>query len=193
MKEASERELFELLKDIDARLDGEDLNDKVTLYVFGGAAAVIAYGSKRGTVDIDGYLDDERIWMKLVEWAGAGTALAKKHGIYFQSANTSIMLIEEPDWKNRSVVILGNRLKHLRVMALGKEDLILSKLGRYNDRDRQDIQFIAENHEIDPARLIACYKSARRYYVGSLDTVDQTFNIVLEENFGHKPVKFVGS
>ena len=76
MKEAGEQELFEFLKDIDARLDGENLRGKITLYVFGGAAAVIAYGSKRGTVDIDGYLDDERIWKKLVEWAGEGTPLS---------------------------------------------------------------------------------------------------------------------
>jgi hypothetical protein len=193
MKEAGEQELFEFLKDIDARLDGENLQGKITLYVFGGAAAVIAYGSKRGTVDIDGYLDDERIWKKLVEWAGEGTALAKKHEIYFQAANTHIMMIEDPDWKERCVEILANRLKHLRVMALGREDLILTKLGRYNDRDRQDIQFIAENHKIDPQNLITYYKSARQYYVGNLRMIDQTFNIVLEENFGHKPIDFNGN
>ena len=193
MKEAGERELFEFLKDIDARLDGENLPGKIDLYVFGGAAAVIAYGSKRGTVDIDGYLDDERIWKKLVEWAGEGTALAKKHEIYFQAANTFIMLIEDPDWKGRCVEILANRLKHLRVMALGKEDLILTKLGRYGDRDRQDIQFIAENHKIAPEKLIAYYKSARQYYVGDRKTLDQTFNIVLEENFGQKPLEFGGN
>ena len=190
MKETGKQELFEFLRDIDARLDGEKLEGKVTLYVFGGAAAVIAYGSKRGTVDIDGYLDDKRIWRKLVEWAGEDTALAKKHGIYFQSANTGLMLIEDPDWKDRSVEMLEHGLKHLRVMALGKEDLILSKLSRYNDRDRQDIQFIAENHKIAPKKLIAYYKSARKYYIGRLETLDQTFNIVLEENFGIKPLEF---
>lgn len=190
MKEAGERELFEFLRDIDARLDGEDLETKVILYVFGGAAAVIAYGSKRGTMGIDAYLENERIWMKLLEWAGEGKELAVKHGIYFQSANTTLMLIEEPDWKHRCVDILENRFKHLRVMALGKEDLILSKLSRYNDRDRQDIQFIVEKYKVDSKKLVAYYKSARQYYVGRLETIDQTFNILLEENFGRKPLKF---
>jgi hypothetical protein len=87
----------------------------------------------------------------------------------------------------------GDRLKHLRVMALGREDLILTKLGRYNDRDRQDIQFIAENHKIDPKNLIAYCKSARQHYVGDLRTIDQTFNIALEENFGQKALEFDGS
>lgn len=190
MKHAGEEELFEFLRDIDARLAGENLKSKVTLYVFGGAAAVIAYGSKRGTTDIDAYLEDERIKEKFLKWAGEGSELYKKHGIYFQSANTSLMLIEDPDWKHRSVEILKGRLKHILVMALSKEDLVLSKLSRYNDRDREDIKFIAENHKIDPKNLIACYEAARKYYAGHLRTLDQTFNIVLEEHFGHKPLKF---
>jgi hypothetical protein len=190
MKQAGEQELLDLLRDIDARLDGEKLKGRITLYVFGGAAAVIAYGSKRGTVDIDGYLEDEKIKKKLLEWAGEGTELAKKHGIYFSSANMNLMLIEDPDWKERCVEILKDDLKHMRIMALGKEDLILSKLSRYNDRDRADIQFIVEHHKIDPKRLIAYYKAARQYYVGRLETLDQTLNIVLGEHFGHKPLKF---
>ena len=193
MRRAGEEELLEFLRDIDARLAGEKLRGKITLYVFGGAAAVIAYGSTRGTVDIDAYVEDEGIRRKLVDWAGDGTELAKKHGIYFQSANITLMLIEEPEWKERSVQILADRLEHIRVMAIGKEDLILSKLSRYNDRDREDIKFIAEKRGIDPKKLIAYYKSARQYYVGRLETLDQTFNIVLEEHFGHKPIEFGGS
>ena len=118
MKGTGERELLEFLKDIDARLDGEGLEGRVDLYVFGGAAAVVAYGSKRGTVDIDGYLENERIWRRLVEWAGEGTELARKHGVYFQSANTQLMLLEDPEWKGRCVEVLGGGLKHLRVLVL---------------------------------------------------------------------------
>ena len=32
MKQASEEELFEFLRDIDSKLDGEDLKSKITLY-----------------------------------------------------------------------------------------------------------------------------------------------------------------
>ena len=176
MRQASGPELFEFLRDIDARLESSEVKGRIDLYLFGGAAAVIAYGSRRGTVDIDVHLDDDRIRKKLSEWAGEGTDLAKKHEIYFQSVNPSLMLIEDPDWKHRCVRIPGDRLKHLRVMALGKEDLILSKLSRYNDRDREDIKFIAEEHPVDVKMLIAYYRSARRYYVGRLETIDQTFN-----------------
>ncbi len=190
MKRAGEEELLAFLKDIDARFDEEGLTSKTALYVFGGAAAVIAYGSRRGTEDIDAWLEDGRVQKKLEDLAGKDTDLAKKHHIYFQPANTSIMLIEEPEWRSRSVKILKGKLKHFTVMAVGKEDLILSKLGRYNDRDREDIRFLAEEHEVDVGKLIAYYKVARGYYVGHHPTLDATFNVVLEEHFGHKPLKF---
>lgn len=193
MKQSGKQELFEFLRDIDNRIGHESLKGRIALYVFGGAAAVIAYGSRRGTVDIDAYLEDEHIGKKLQEWAGKGKELARKHGIYFSSANTSLMLIEDPDWKDRCVAILKDRLKHIRVMALSREDLILSKLSRYNDRDREDIQFLTDKYRIDPKKIIAYYKAARQYYVGHFGTLDQTFNIVLEENFGHKPLKFYPS
>lgn len=190
MKKAVERELLEFLRDIDARLGGETLKGKLALYVFGDAAAMIAYGCRHGTVDIDVYLEDKRMSEKLAEWGGAGTELAKRHGLYFRSANTSLMLLEAPAWKERCVKILKDRLKHIQVLALGKEDLVLSKLGRYSDRDREDIKFLIEKREIDPKMLTASYRSARRHYAGCLETIDQAFNIVLEEHFGRKPLAF---
>jgi hypothetical protein len=154
MKQASEEDLFEFLKDIDSRFDGENLKAKIALYVLGGAAAVIAYGSKRGTTDIDAWLEDTRIRTKLQNLAGEGTDLAKKHQIYFQPANMTIMLIEEPEWRERSIEILKSKLKHFTVMAASKEDLILSKLSRYNDRDREVSLRGAESRRQEARRLL---------------------------------------
>ncbi|MCX5786924.1 MAG: DUF6036 family nucleotidyltransferase [Elusimicrobia bacterium] len=189
MKQAGEEELLAFLKDVDLRFDGEDLKSRIPLYVLGGAAAVIAYGSRRGTEDIDAWLEDERIARKLEDLAGKGTELAQKHQVYFQPANTTLMLIEEPEWRDRSIEFFKGKLKHFKIMAAGKEDLILSKLSRYNDRDREDIRFLAEERKVDVKNLIACYKAARDYYVGHLPTLDTTFNVVLEEHFAHKPLK----
>lgn len=192
MKQTKGREFLDFFRDIDERLGKENLTQKIPLYIFGGAAVVIAYGSKRGTLDIDAYIEDRAIKGKLLEWAGQGSELEKKHGLYFHNANTELMLIETPDWKERSVEILSGKLKHIQVMALGKEDLILSKLSRYNDRDREDIQFITGKYNIAPDKLIAYYKSARLYFVGDLGTLDTTFNIVLREHFGLEPRSFAG-
>lgn len=191
MISAGEKELLAFLRDIDDKLGGENLKTKVDLYVLGGAAAVIAYGSPRGTRDIDGYLESRRVSTKLEEWAGEGKELSTKHnGIYFQPANLVIMLIEDPDWRERASEVYKGELKNMKVFVISKEDLILSKLSRYNDRDREDINFLARKNAIDPKKLIAYYKSARQYFVGDLKRLDQTFNVVLEENFNHKPLQF---
>lgn len=190
MKKATEREFLDFFREIDERLAKEAPSEKVYIYVFGGAAAVIAYGSPRGTMDIDAYIEELAVKGRLLEWAGQGSELEKKHGLYLHKANIELMLIETPDWKARSVEILRGKLKHLKVMALGKEDLVLSKLSRYNDRDREDIQFLLSKDKVDPHKLIAYYKAARLYYAGDLRTLDTTFNIVLKEYFGLKPRTF---
>ncbi|OGS06474.1 MAG: hypothetical protein A2270_07245 [Elusimicrobia bacterium RIFOXYA12_FULL_51_18] len=190
MKLARESEFWSFFRDIDERLSKENLAEKVPLYIFGGAAAVIAYGSRRGTLDIDAYVEDRAIKKKLLNWAGQGSELENRHGFYLHSANTELMLIETPDWKYRSVEILRGKLRHIRVMAVSKEDLILSKLSRYNDRDREDIQFITGKYNINSDRLIKYYKSARQYFVGNLEMLDTTFNIVLKEHFGLSPQSF---
>jgi|CXWL01.1.fsa_nt_gi hypothetical protein len=132
MKQSSEQELLDFLREIDDRLAKEKYDKKIQLYILGGAAAVIA----------------------------------------------------EPEWKERSVEILKGKLKHLQVRALSKEDLILSKLGRYNDRDRDDIEFLFETRKIDAKKLIEYYEAARLYYIGNLEILDNTVNSVLSEHYG---------
>lgn len=191
MINASEAELLALLRDIDGKLGGEKPESQVNLYILGGAAAVIAYDSPRGTMDIDAYLEDRRVSRRFQEWAGEGKELSIKHGgIYFHPANLTIMLIEDPDWRERASEFYAGQFKNMKLFVISKEDLILSKLSRYNDRDREDINFLAKNNAIDPEKLIVYYESARQYFAGNLRFLDQTFNIVLEENFKHKPVQF---
>ena len=80
--------------------------------------------------------------------------------------------------------------KGLCVKALSKEDLILSKLSRYNERDREDIRHLIKVCNAEAKKLIEFYKAARSYYVGDLRTIDQTFNIVLKEHFDLEPITF---
>jgi hypothetical protein len=155
MKQMIEREFLDFFRDIDARLGKEKPLPEITLYIFGGAAAVIAYGSKRGTLDVDAYIEQRSIKDDLLEWAGRGSELELKHGLYLHRANIELMLLETPDWKKRSVEVLRGKLKHVRVKAIGKEDLILSKLSRYNDRDREDIRFITDKYNIKPEKMIS--------------------------------------
>lgn len=191
MKGAGEKDLLAFLKDIDSLLTKEKLTSKAVLYIFGGAAAVIAYKSKRGTRDIDALIKDRRLAARLIEWAGEGSALAKKHdGLHLQPVNTTLMLIEEPDYEKRCAEVFKGELKNIQAHALGKEDLILSKLSRYNDRDRADIEFLIKGYKIEPEKLISLYKSARACFIGDLSTLDSVFNLVLNENYNLPPQSF---
>ncbi len=98
MTQPKGQEFLDFFRDIDARLGKEGLTGKITLYIFGGAATVIAYGSRRGTLDIDAYIEDRTIKSKLLSWSGRDSELENKHGLYLHSANTELMLIESPDW-----------------------------------------------------------------------------------------------
>lgn len=190
MKPANKDGILDFFRDMDRLLDGIKRSEKIRVYLFGGAAAVIAYGSRRGTLDIDAYVDERTAGAKLMAEAGRGTELEKKYGFYFHKANTELMLIEAPDWKTRSVELFKGKFKNIRIMALSKEDLILSKLSRYNDRDREDIKYLIETHRVRPERLVARYKAARQYYAGDLAALDTTFNIVLREYFAIPPRRF---
>ena len=70
MKQPKGQEFLDFFRDIDEHLGKERPVGKITLYIFGGAAAVIAYGSRRGTLDIDAYIEDRAIKTKLLSWAG---------------------------------------------------------------------------------------------------------------------------
>ena len=189
MKNDHQQELINFLKDIDQHLQEMRLQSKVNLFVFGGAAAVLGYRMPRGTMDLDVHLKQNEIELELIAWAGQGSDLEKKHGLYLQSANTTLMAID-PDWMARSKEILKDTFKILKVRVLSKEDLIISKLSRYNNRDRADIQFLTENHKVDQKKLLKYYRSARSYYVGDLRTLDTAFNIILKEHFEMKTETF---
>ena len=190
VNESNQRELVALLKEIDERLSEKWPGRKTVIYVFGGAAAVIAYAARRGTVDLDIYFEDLDVEAKLLEWAGQGSELDRKFGVYIQSANTTLMLLEDPEWRKRSAEIMQGAFKGLRVKALSKEDLILSKLSRYNERDREDIRHLIKDCDAKARILIKSYKAARSYYVGDTRRLDQTFNIVLKEHFDMEPITF---
>lgn len=190
MNYGNQAELVAYLGELDKLLKKQGAARKAAVYVFGGAAAVIGYGAPRATVDLDVFLEDQGIEAKLLEWGGKGSELEKRYGLYVQSANTTLMAIEFPEWRDRSVEILGGKFECLQVKVLSKEDLILSKLGRYADRDREDIKYLAEQAGADPDKLVDYYKSARQYYVGDMRALDATFNVVLREHFDRGPLKF---
>ncbi|MBI4677081.1 MAG: hypothetical protein HY748_05810 [Elusimicrobia bacterium] len=192
MSYGNRRALVGFLGQLDLRLGKSKggPGHRTTIYLFGGAAAVVAYGAPRATMDLDVLIEEARVQDLLIEWGGPDSDLARRYGLHLQAANVTLMPIEDPDWRGRAVEVLKGEFSALKTMALGKEDLVLSKLGRYSDKDRADIQYLLEESGVDPSRLIRLFKSARRFYAGDLRSLDLTFNVVLREHFNRGPLAF---
>jgi len=118
------------------------LETEVRLHCLGGFAVTLQYGLSRATSDIDilAALPSETL-PNLQLLAGEGSDLHRRYGIYLQP----VTIAHYPeDYESRLVPMWPESgLEHLRLYALEAHDLVLTKLERNVDVDRQDVQDLA--------------------------------------------------
>lgn len=123
-----------ILSKMDLLLEGEDLPKPLELHLLGGAACVLGGYIQRATVDFD-FIDTSvpavygRIlnilrYFHIVEW-------------YYLPVSYS--------YDKRVEYVFENKFKNIKIGILSKEDLIVSKLGRLNERDAEDIDKLMKN------------------------------------------------
>ena len=116
------------------------LEEPVCLHCIGGFVVETVYGIPRRTGDLDYCAVHPRDAAKtLEEIAGQKSELAKNHSLYFQYVN-----IEDCpyDYDDR-LTELDLGLNKLQLFVLDPYDLILSKLTRNLERDRDDVKALA--------------------------------------------------
>lgn len=124
--------------------------------LFGGAALVLGYGRRRQTEDADLLLDDEEC-QALIDSAGfaeaveATNAELNDRGLYLSHIFGPEQEILAAGWRERCRAIAIDGLARLTVSVLGPEDLILTKLGRGDEVDFEDIRFLIETQQVKPA------------------------------------------
>lgn len=127
-------ELKFILSKMNLLLEGEDIPKPLELHLLGGAACVLGGHIERSTVDFD-FIDTSvpaeygRIlnilrYFHIVEW-------------YYLPVTYSYV--------NRLEYAFKSEFKNIKVGILSKEDLIISKLGRFSIRDAEDIDKLMEN------------------------------------------------
>ncbi len=110
------------------------------------AALIVGYGATRFTEDADCLLDDAEL-KALVEEAGFEEAVARTNeelaprGLYVSHIFGPEQEILTPSWRAscRAVPAFSGRLT---VSVLGPRDLIVSKLGRGDEQDLEDVFFL---------------------------------------------------
>ncbi|MGD0910040.1 MAG: DUF6036 family nucleotidyltransferase [Candidatus Acidiferrales bacterium] len=169
----------EFLDDLDALLD-----EPFELHCIGGFAVVIAYGLPRSTNDLDyrTLVPNNRV-SDLQKLAGPGSALDRKHKIHLQY--TAVGSIPE-DYEERLKDPFAGRFKNIRVLIPDPYDLVLSKLSRNVERDREDVEYLAETCHLDAKILRERYeKELRTILIGPPELHDKTLNFWIEAYFSN--------
>lgn len=129
----------------------------------GGFVVTQLYGIARTTSDVD-FLDAvPNISGYLVEVAGRGSSLHRKHHVYLDAVTVAT---PPEDYEDRAVQMYPGAWQQLRLCALEAHDIALSKLERNSERDRYDVQQLAKAGYLDPKILRERYtkKSARIFW-----------------------------
>jgi Nucleotidyltransferase of unknown function (DUF6036) len=160
------------------------------LYLSGGAAVVLAYGSTDRTKDVDAFVAQRNeVLDELQAWAGKNTAVAKREGYFFEVVPP--IYPAAPGMFERSIPIEGLNLRAITPFAIELHDIIITKLGRYHAKDRSDIELLTRIPRFHEEQLAALYALARddlkTYWPDQLEATDRNFNLVRASILGLAP------
>ncbi len=156
--------LVGFLHDIDAQLN---LKKTYSLYLLGGSALLLYYGSHRSTVDIDLVSSDEA--KDILKIAGRNSKLSKEHnGLYVDVPADGMYLISENFEEEARE--FKESFKNIRVYVLDPYTLIISKISRLENKDFQDIEFLFTTQKLSLAILEKKYKQAVTTFAEEIDT-----------------------
>lgn len=146
------------LADVDAALT-QDL----TLHCLGGFVVEVLYDrpSHLPTSDVDIVeIVPQTAYNELMELAGEGSKLYKKHGLYFQMAGVAKL---PENYADRLTTVFQGHFKHLHLYALDPYDIALSKLEYNRAKDRQDVSHLARTIPFDLDILKDRYEREQRH------------------------------
>lgn len=156
--------------------------------VFGGCA-VHVHTRSRGSADVDaevashGYADKKEVIGLLNDDAylfsdetGAPQMLELDPGF-----NTTLGPLHE-DYEDRVVrLVTQSSIDHVEVYIASAMDVAISKLGRFGERDQQDIQALLRLPDVDVDEFERLAGEAIGYYVGNHTPVWGNLKVVLDD------------
>jgi hypothetical protein len=167
----------EFLEELDSLL-----TEPIKLDCIGGFAVVAAYRLARSTNDLDYFsIEPHDFAVELETIAGQESTLARKHKLHLQRAGVASL---PEGYDERLTELYRGRFKKLRLFVPDPYDLVLSKLTRNADRDREDVRHLAETCSLDSNLLRDRYQNEMRSTViGDPDYHDATLEFWIEAYF----------
>jgi len=152
------------------------LDEETALHCFGGFVVTEIYGSDRETMDIDVVSIVPR-QPSLVDLAGRGSALHKKHRVYMD--RVGIATIPE-NYDERLTEVFVGHFGKLRLLAFDAYDIALAKMERNRELDRVDVMYLAKVVPFDLDVLETRYYEELRPYLGIPEREDLTLKLWME-------------
>ncbi len=152
------------------------LKKKAELVLIGGSAAALAHGATSITDDIDSTEHPSSVLEAALEAARRETGLAIPVG-------KSTVADFPYEYESRLVRCLPT-LKRLKVWALEKHDLALSKAVRCEETDLQQLAEIHQRSPFDFDTLIARFQKEMGHAIGNPVTVRERFLTMIKRLFG---------
>lgn len=148
------------------------------LHCFGGFVLTEHYGVARSTIDVDVVDVRGAEIADIARRAGRGSPLHRRHRAYVDV----VTVVEIPDdYESRLIDMKVGGLTHLRLLAFERHDLVLAKLARNTDRDREDVVALALGRQgLDTEVLRSRYRDELRPTLGRSDREDLTLELWIE-------------
>lgn len=157
--------LKRILRELEERIE---LDRPLVLFLAGGMA-VHLYTGRRVTTDIDAEFGARiavpgDLVLELVLEDGSEQVL------YFDTNYNPMFGLMHEDYQ-QDAIELRVKLKHIRVFVLSPLDLAVSKLARFADNDREDIESLVRSGLVGADRLEARATEASKGFVGGLSMI----------------------
>ncbi|MDO8794754.1 MAG: DUF6036 family nucleotidyltransferase [Vicinamibacterales bacterium] len=160
------------LRDLDACVTGP-----TELHCLGGFVVASMHSFTRVTADVDVIQARGTSAQDLAKLAGRGSQLHARHKVYIDIVTVASV---PEDYEARLVPLFPSTFTHLRLKALEVHDLVLAKLARNIDRDREDVRRLATDGKLDAAVLQRRYDEELRYQSGRPEREDLTLRLWIE-------------
>lgn len=153
------------------------LKEPLDLRCIGGFAFTYFYGLERGTSDLD-YFSALPADLLLIDFAGEGSALHKKHKVCLHKAAVSAL---PEDYESRLTEMARGQFKNIRILIPDPYDCILSKLERSIQKDIDDSEFLFRSQKLDTNILRERYQTELRHnLIGNVPWHDRTLEMWIE-------------
>ncbi len=159
----------------------QKLSQRTELHCFGGFVIAEYYGVTRPTADIDILESRGTDSGTIARLAGRDSPLHKRYRVYIDVVGVATAPV---DYESRLATLSADKFRHLRVRAFERHDLVLAKLERNSDRDREDVEALARGPGLDVSVLKRRYEQELRPWLGRPDREDLTLSLwiaIIEE------------